>query len=36
VQELSAPTVHDKEGHGVGGPYGAKIELPYINVEKKV
>eukprot|EP00730_Choanoeca_flexa_P019989 TRINITY_DN9772_c0_g1_i1.p1 TRINITY_DN9772_c0_g1~~TRINITY_DN9772_c0_g1_i1.p1 ORF type:complete len:446 (+),score=122.36 TRINITY_DN9772_c0_g1_i1:106-1443(+) len=32
--ELEAPTVHDQGARGVGGPYGAKIELPYINQEK--
>ncbi|EDQ87528.1 uncharacterized protein MONBRDRAFT_10003 [Monosiga brevicollis MX1] len=35
--ELSAPTTRDenKHSHGVGGPYGNTIELPYINDEKK-
>lgn len=35
-RELSEPTERDSTGHGVGGPYGRKIELPFINDGKNI
>jgi UDP-glucuronate decarboxylase len=34
-KELAEPTETDSQGHGVGGPYGKKIELPFIHPDAK-
>jgi len=32
-KELAEPTEKDSQGHGVGGPYGRKIDLPFIHTD---
>jgi UDP-glucuronate decarboxylase len=33
-KELSEPTERDTSGHGISGPYGNPINLPYLNDDK--